>query len=67
MKLLMTMRQVLIESDWNLKESEIRDSERSVRINRIRLEFKVNVITDNHVCIFCINRIRLEFKGQKKS
>ena len=60
------MSVVLIESDWNLKMSEyIRISLIwAMRINRIRLEFKVlwNACTADS--FRCINRIRLEFKGQ---
>ena len=56
---------VLIESDWNLKRNAdglLADTAGS--INRIRLEFKVDlarvIVSTNSFC--SINRIRLEFK-----
>ena len=53
---------VLIESDWNLKYYPPYSLQPGMRINRIRLEFKVK---EGNVCIIqksSINRIRLEFK-----
>ena len=54
----------LIESDWNLKLStDTSQTGVSTRINRIRLEFKVEIlfwIIDR--LSTRINRIRLEFK-----
>ena len=35
-------KRVLIESDWNLKSYRLPQQLSSLRINRIRLEFKVN-------------------------
>ena len=46
---------VLIESDWNLKCQSWHAVERKKkRINRIRLEFKVNVHVYRFVCIFVL-------------
>ena len=59
---------VLIESDWNLKQSAkgiflIAGT----GINRIRLEFKDNLTDKIFKPIQSINRIRLEFKVTWKS
>ena len=55
--------QGLIESDWNLKEHRRNgENQRTSRINRIRLEFKVYVSVLGSAGLKRINRIRLEFK-----
>ena len=54
---------VLIESDWNLKQEGENAIQMALRrINRIRLEFKVNVSRRILGMDHGINRIRLEFK-----
>ena len=54
---------VLIESDWNLKQGIAAYNGIGLRrINRIRLEFKENTVSDIFGKITCSNRIRLEFK-----
>ena len=58
---------VLIESDWNLKHTGENLRLPSVRINRIRLEFKdctERFITEHDITR--INRIRLEFKDYQE-
>ena len=58
---------VLIESDWNLKNLAYFQMRYLLhRINRIRLEFKVILGIHLFSLYFCINRIRLEFKGSRK-
>ena len=58
---------VLIESDWNLKYMEVFEyTRKGARINRIRLEFKVDIILILDITMHCINRIRLEFKERIK-
>ena len=60
---MLKLLQVLIESDWNLKEPGRRNrSDESGSINRIRLEFKGIRTVSFTGCFGCINRIRLEFK-----
>ena len=56
--------EVLIESDWNLKECENIFTEFGTDgINRIRLEFKAKTVQTLEADITAgINRIRLEFK-----
>ena len=62
-----TIFAVLIESDWNLKITQVQPLKMLRRINRIRLEFKGssqgNTFPKNQSRI---NRIRLEFKGSKQ-
>ena len=42
---------VLIESDWNLKQKALHcTSTQRVRINRIRLEFKVDELAKTYGC-----------------
>ena len=58
---------VLIESDWNLKNLAYFQMRYLLhRINRIRLEFKVILGIHLFSLYFCINRIRLEFKDPKQ-
>ena len=53
---------VLIESDWNLKDTKDCIIVVPAGINRIRLEFKVSSVIIRERLDRCINRIRLEFK-----
>ena len=61
-------KEVLIESDWNLKLFRLPLFQSPLlRINRIRLEFK-DIIRFNRCFRKCsINRIRLEFKDATKA
>ena len=59
----MSLSKVLIESDWNLKETNpMMNVEITASINRIRLEFKGNPPASCCSLRSRINRIRLEFK-----
>ena len=58
---------VLIESDWNLKETCFKRIWYNTSINRIRLEFKGHLQSVLLLPEKRINRIRLEFKVKEKA
>ena len=62
------MVNVLIESDWNLKLSfccgDVRKAR--TRINRIRLEFKVFLISSEEALIYVLIELDWNLKNTKK-